>query len=186
MRHTRIAIALAATSLTLGGCAAFGLGERTATTGDTERGGESWLLVQQGQATPSPTASRGAPTPTPEASLSVPAVDPRCTKLWPRTDPALIPVEVTPGRGSLRVDWPTQFSSNYRVAAVPQKLVTGPQPEPVWKEVAPGSGCAMSTTLTGLTPGAAYIVWLDAPNTGRRLDGTRNLYSGRSGVVYPK
>ncbi|GGN40906.1 hypothetical protein FHR83_006933 [Actinoplanes campanulatus] len=186
MRHTRIAIALAATSLTLGGCAALGLGDRTATTEGAARDGESWLLVQQGQATPSPSVTMGAPSPTPEVSLSVPTPDPRCTKLWPRTDPALIPVRVTPGAGSLKVDWPTQFNSNYRVAAVPQKLVKGPQPQPVWQEVAPGSGCAMSTTVTGLTPGAAYIVWLDAPNTGHRLDGTRNLYSGRSGVVYPE
>jgi hypothetical protein len=44
----------------------------------------------------------------------------------------------------------------------------------------------VSATITGLTSGAAYIVWLDAPNTGRERDGTRHLYSGRSGVVYPQ
>ncbi|MEV0896666.1 hypothetical protein [Actinoplanes sp. NPDC049802] len=186
MRHTRIAIALAATSLALGGCAALGLGEKTAATGTAAQEGKPWLRVEEGEATPSPAVKKGKATATPEVSLSAPAPDPSCTKLWQRTDPALIPVEVTPGPGSLTVDWPTQFGSGYRVAAVPQALVTGPQPEPEWQEVGPGKGCTMSTTLTGLTPGAAYIVWLDAPDTGRRLDGARNLYSGRSGVVYPE
>jgi len=43
----------------------------------------------------------------------------------------------------------------------------------------------VSTTLTGLTSGAPYIIWLDAPGTPRRADGSRSLYSGKSGVVKP-
>ena len=186
MRRTGIAIVLAGATLALGGCAALGLGADTAgESSATAREGATWIVVDEGKATPSPSETMGKPTATPGVSLSVPAPDPSCTKNWARTEPVLIPVEVTPGFGSLRVEWPTQYDSNYRVAAVPQALVYGAQPEPEWKEVPPGTGCSVSTTLTGLTPGAAYIVWLDAPNSGREVDGTRHLYSGRSGVVYP-
>jgi hypothetical protein len=187
MRHTRIALVLAAASLTLGGCAALGLGGDEA--GDSSAGsrnGKQWIVVDQGKATPAPSGTVGKPSATPTVSLSAPSPDPSCTKVWPRTEPVMIPVEVTPGSGSLTVEWPTQYDSNYRVTAVLQGVVAGAQPEPVWQDVPAGTGCSVSTTITGLTSGAAYIVWLDAPNTGRERDGTRHLYSGRSGVVYPQ
>lgn len=191
MRHTRIAIALAAASLALGGCAALGksTAEGSATAaGDpaTAADGAKWIVVDAGKATPSPGQRFGKPPVTPEVSLSPPAPDPSCTKIWPRTEPVMIPVEVTPAAGSLIVEWPTQGLSDYRVTAVRQELVVGPQPEPVWIPVPPGKGCSVRATITGLIPGEAYIVWLDAPNTGRERDGTRRLYSGRSGVVYPR
>ena len=52
--------------------------------------------------------------------------------------------------------------------------------------MAAGTGCTVRATITGLDPGKAYIVWLDAPNTGHERDGTRHLYSGRSGIVFPR
>lgn len=178
---------LAAASLTLGGCAALGLGkDETGDSAATVGGGKQWIVVDQGRATPSPSESFGKPTATPTVSLSAPTPDPSCTRIWPRTEPVMIPVEVTPGAGSLTVEWPTQYNSNYRVTAVLQGVVSGRQPEPVWQAVPAGTGCSVRTTITGLTSGAAYIVWLDAPNTGRERDGTRHLYSGRSGVVYPQ
>ncbi|MEU4622544.1 hypothetical protein AB0G04_21575 [Actinoplanes sp. NPDC023801] len=186
MRHTRIALALATATLSLSGCAAFGLGGPADGESATAAEGRQWIVVDAGKATPSPTETTGKPAVTPEVSLSMPAPDPSCTKIWPRTEPVMIPVEVTPGAGALTVEWPAQGLSDYRVAAVLQELVTGPQPEPEWKPVPPGKGCSVSTTISGLTPGEAYIVWLDAPNTGREVDGTRYLYSGRSGVVYPR
>ncbi|WP_433828144.1 hypothetical protein ACQP2E_01780 [Actinoplanes sp. CA-015351] len=191
MRKIKITLALTTLPLMLGGCAAFGFGDSGSATAVEDKSGDSWMRMDQGAATPSPTPSRGKASATPEPSVSTPTPDPSCTKAWPRTDPVFIPVEVTPGAGSLKVEWPTQYDSDYRVAAVSQELVSGPQPEPAWKTVAAGTAaagtsCAVSTTITGLTPGAAYIVWLDAPNTGYDWDGTRHLYSGRSGVVYPK
>ncbi|MFC7529555.1 hypothetical protein [Actinoplanes sp. GCM10030250] len=187
MRHSRIAITLAAVSLSLGGCAALGLGETPGDSSAASTAGEPWMLVEAGKATPSPAPSRGRSlTPSPDPSLSAPALDPACTRIWPRTESAFIPIEVTPGAGTLKVEWPAQFDSNYRLAAVPQALISGKQPEPVWQSVAAGSGCSVTATITGLTSGKAYIVWLDAPNTGRERDGTRHLYSGRSGVVYPQ
>jgi hypothetical protein len=186
MRRTKTAIALAALSLALGGCAALGLDDTPQASSAAEQAAEPWMLYEEGAATPSPTPSRGrAASPSPDATASLPAPDPSCTKLWPRTEPVMIPVEVTPGAGSLKVEWPTQYSSDYRVAAVPQALVSGAQPEPTWQRVAPGTGCTVTATITGLETGAAYIVWLDAPNTGYETDGTRHLYSGRSGIVYP-
>lgn len=187
MRKFTFVIALSALPLALGGCAALGLGAGSGqSSAAPEADGGSWIRTAAGQATPSPAPTRGTAPVTAEPSVSAPAPDPSCTKLWPRTEPVFIPVEVTPGAGSLKVEWPTQRDSGYRVTAVPQELVSGPQPEPVWQTVAPGTGCAVSTTITGLTPGAAYIVWLDAPGAGRNPDGTRRLYSGRSGVVYPR
>jgi hypothetical protein len=187
MRHTRIAIALAASSLALGGCAALGLGGDTAGESSAAAGtGKQWIAVDQGRATPSPAKTTGKAIATPETSLPAPAPDPSCTKIWPRTEPVMIPVEVTPGAGSLAVEWPTGYGPRYRVAAVPQELVVGRQPEPVWQEVPAGSGCSARATITGLTPGAPYIVWLDAPDSGREVDGTRHLYSGRSNVLYPR
>ncbi|WP_239143909.1 hypothetical protein [Actinoplanes philippinensis] len=187
MRHTRIALALAAASLTLGGCAALGAGgDKAGESSAAAGGGKQWILFDQGSPTPSPAATVGKPAATPQVSLSAASPDPSCTKVWPRTEPVMIPVEVTPGSGSLTVEWPTQYRSNYRVTAVLQGVVVGRQPEPVWQAVPAGTGCTVRTTISGLTSGAPYIVWLDAPNTGRERDGTRHLYSGRSGVVYPR
>jgi hypothetical protein len=186
MRHTRITIVLAAATLSLSGCAAFGFDDSKAGDAATAAEGKQWIVVDAGKATPSPGETTGKPTVTPEVSLSMPAPDPSCTKVWPRTEPVMIPVEVTPGGGSLAVEWPTQGLSDYRITAVLQDLVVGPQPEPEWIPVPPGKGCSVSATISGLISGEAYIVWLDAPNTGRELDGTRRLYSGRSGVVYPQ
>ncbi|MEU4423669.1 hypothetical protein AB0F81_23825 [Actinoplanes sp. NPDC024001] len=186
MRHTTTAIALAALSLALGGCAALGLDDSTTGSSAAEQAGEPFMMVEEGEATPSQTPSRGrAPSPTPEATAALPSPDPSCTKIWPRTEKVMIPVEVTPGAGSLKVEWPTQYDSDYRVTAVPQALVSGRQPEPTWQRVAAGTGCSVTATITGLESGAAYIVWLDAPNSGHERDGTRHLYSGRSGIVYP-
>jgi hypothetical protein len=186
MRHTRTAIALAVLSLGLGGCAALGAGDTPGSSPGVEGAGEPWMLVEVGEATPSPVPSRGrAAAPSPDVTAAAPSPDPNCTRIWPRTEKVMIPVEVTPGAGSLKVEWPTQYDSGYRVTAVPQALVSGAQPEPVWKTVAAGTGCSMTTTITGLESGAAYIVWLDAPDTGHERDGTRHLYSGRSGIVYP-
>ncbi|SDT72069.1 hypothetical protein [Actinoplanes derwentensis] len=191
MRRTGIAITLATASLALGGCAALsmnGSGSGGDGAGTTAELGKPWILVDQGKATPAPSTTTGKPTVSPSISVSAtPTPDPGCTKLWPRTDwRVFIPIEVTVGTGSVKIEWPTQYDSNYRVTAVPQQLISGAQPEPTWKAVAAGTGCTMTTTITGLTSGAPYIVWLDAPNTGRDVDGTRHLYSGRSGVIYPK
>jgi hypothetical protein len=118
-------------------------------------------------------------------SKSWPPVDPSCGR---RRDPdqVLIPLTVTVGAGALGVQWPGYgVSAGYRVAAVPQILVNGDQPPVAWRPVAAGNGCTITAAITGLRSGAPYVVWLDAPGSGTRVDGSRLPYSGRSGVVYP-
>jgi hypothetical protein len=181
MRHLRL-IAAAVCVLMAGGCG----GAEKVETVATPTPGDTWQLLISGSAVPSPTPPPFSARPRPSGATLSGSPDPSCTKSFTRTEAVLIPVEVTPIAGGLKVEWPRQYDSNYRVTAVPQRLVSGPQPEPPWKNVPAGKGCTVSTTITGLIPGAAYIVWLDAPNTGYELDGTRHLYSGRSGVVYPK
>ncbi|WP_045740667.1 hypothetical protein [Actinoplanes rectilineatus] len=188
MRLTTAGTALAVISLTLGGCGALGLDTHDpGTATGTPRPGGQWIDVRNGtaplaSATPMTGPSwRESPYPT----LSLPAPSPGCTKTFTRTEEVLIPIEVTPGAGSLKVEWPRQYDSAYRVVAVPQQLVSGAQPVPPWQSVPATTACTVSTTITGLVPGAPYIVWLDAPGTGYEVDGTRHLYTGRSGIVTP-
>jgi hypothetical protein len=144
-----------------------------------------WLVFKSGDPSPSATpapslnpSATGLPwTPLPSATT--------CAIAWPTDEQVLIPMIVTPGVGSLKVEWPPSYGPNYRVAAVNQKLVTGTQPPPTWINVTAGAGCTATATLTGLITGNPYVVWLDAPNTPRGLDNSRSLYSGRSGVVRP-
>ncbi|GAA2892415.1 hypothetical protein Acy02nite_63230 [Actinoplanes cyaneus] len=181
MRHLRSFIAAAALGLLAAGC-----GDGKAETSASPSPGDTWQLIVTGSAVPTPTPSPFGSRPRMGAATLSGSPDPSCSKTFTRTEEVLIPVEVTPISGGFKVEWPRQYDSNYRITAVPQKLVSGPQPEPPWKNVPAGTGCTVSSTITGLTPGDAYIVWLDAPNTGYEPDGTRHLYSGRSGVVYPK
>ncbi|BCJ43998.1 hypothetical protein GCM10010168_68010 [Actinoplanes ianthinogenes] len=185
MRRVKTGLVLAAALVTAGCGSGSGSGTTPATASAPSPGG-TWSVLVSGSATPSPTPSLGSARPTAGVTASLPSANPSCTKAWPATDPVLIPVAVTPIAGGFKVEWPRQYDSNYRVTAVPQKLVSGAQPAPVWKNVPAGTGCTISATITGLIPGAPYVVWLDAPNTGYEADGTRHLYSGRSGVVYPK
>jgi hypothetical protein len=173
---------------TLAGCSALGLGTSGPTPGTTSSpppSGDSWLVVQEGKVVPSTTPAGARRSVTPDATLSMGPTGSACPDDWSGGS-IMIPVTVTAGRGSLTVSWPRQRRSNYHIAAVPQKLVGGVQPAPVWRPVvADTSGCTITTTISGLRSGQAYIVWLDAPNPGFERDGTRHPYSGRSGVVYP-
>ncbi|GAB1644754.1 fibronectin type III domain-containing protein [Krasilnikovia sp. MM14-A1259] len=175
--------------LTLGGCGVIGLTAATpsSTAGATPAAGAggSWIVVATGSATPTPGVtypSRATSLPPP----SFPATSGSACPPAPNGE-VVIPVTVTPGIRSLTMTWPRRQASGYRVTAVPQTLVTGAQPGYTWINVpATGAGCAVSYTITGLKTGVPYVVWLDAQNTGGLTDGTRNPYSGASGVVYPK
>jgi hypothetical protein len=182
MRLRTMVLALAVLPVALGGC---GSPAPEAAASATPDPGAPWVVVNPGSATPGPGSSRnGSPhTGLPPASF-LPTTS-ACAIGWPEDDRVLIPMIVTPAKGSLEVRWPAKYGPTYRVAAVDQRLVSGAQPQPVWKTVPAGSGCTVSATITGLTSGAPYIVWLDAPDTPRGLDGSRSLYSGKSGVVKP-
>jgi hypothetical protein len=189
MRKALGLLALAVLPVTLGACSALGFDTSMVpdTSTSTEPGPVSdagWVVVATGSATPKPSPSSvGSPSPALPPVRFLP-VDPECAKSW-TVDPVLIPMQITPGKGALTVTWPRQYDSTYRITAVPQALVSGAQPAHTWTDVPAGTGCTVTTTITGLTSGKPYVVWLDAPGTGTYGDGTRHPYSGESGVVYP-
>jgi hypothetical protein len=176
--------------LALAGCGALGLD--TSMTPDTSSSatpgpvsGAGWVVVANGSATPSAGPSKGTASPSPALPpVSFLPADPACAEKW-TVDPVLIPMTIVPGAGSLTVTWPRQYDSHYRITAVPQPLVSGSQPAVTWQDVPAGSGCTVTATISRLRPGKPYVVWLEAPDTGYERDGTRHLYSGESGVVYP-
>ena len=185
MSFRKSLLVLAALPLALSGC-----GAPTGTPGPSPSatpgpGNSPWIVTVAGAATPSATPSRGTRTAPPGLPpVSFLPVDRSCPQDW-HAGAVLIPMVVTAAKGSLTLTWPRQYNSNYRITAVPQPIITGNQPNYTWQNVASSSGCMVSARITGLKPGKPYIVWLDAPNTGFERDGTRHLYSGRSGVVYP-
>ncbi|HET9519237.1 MAG TPA: hypothetical protein VFO77_16055 [Actinoplanes sp.] len=181
----KLAVAAGLTLPALTGCAALGLGAEPVSAPASLSPGDSWVIVQQGKpsASPTPPAYSASPSASPTA-LHAPSHS-ACPADW-SGNKVLIPITVEAGSGSLTATWPAQGDSDYRITAVPQLLVAGEQPEYTWQAVAPATGCTVTATITGLTADEPYIIWLDAPSTGYDLDGTRNPYSGRSGVVYPQ
>jgi hypothetical protein len=178
---------LAAVPLVLGGCSALGLGTPTpdpSASPTPAAGGPGWIVVATGSASAAPSLSPGGSRPPMLPAISFAPIGPGCAQTWDM-NAKLIPLTVVPGKRSVAVTWPRQWDSNYRVAAVPQVLVSGKQPTYPWMNIAPASGCTVSATITGLKSGAPYVIWLDAPNTGYERDGSRHPQSGRSGVIYP-
>ncbi|MEU8815550.1 hypothetical protein [Actinoplanes sp. NPDC048796] len=168
--------------LLLGGCGK----SDTPSTPATTPGGQPWVRVSSGSRTPSPVVTyTGSPRPGLPPVSFLPTST-ACAAGWPDADQVLIPMIVTPGAGSFSVQWPNRFGNTYRITAVPQELVSGAQPDPVWKTITTGAECNASASITGLQSGKPYVIWLDAPNTPRGVDGSRSLYSGKSGVVRPK
>ena len=179
---------LVALPIALGGCGALGASEAggPASSAPPAPSTTPWFLYASGSATPSPGLPRRSGSLAPALpAVSFLAIDPNCGESFTRMSEVLIPLKVTPGKGSLAVSWPRQYNSGYRLTAVKQPLVNGNQPNYTWQNVAAGSGCTVSATIKGLKSGTPYVVWLDAPNTGYEPDGTRHLYSGRSTVVRP-
>lgn len=188
MRLRKLLLPLLALPIALGGCGALGLGSAPATPGAaasaTPIAGADWIVVATGSATPSPVPSVAGSRSPALPPVSFLPVHPGCVQDWTVTPP-LIPIEVVPGPGKLTVTWPRQYESDYRITAVKQPLIGGSQPDYTWQQVAASTGCTVTATISGLTKGVPYIVWLDAPDTGHERDGERHPYSGRSGVVYP-
>src|SRR5690349_14886680 len=120
MRLTKIVLGLAALPVVLSGCGALGLASATPATSasGTPVSGDPWIVVANGSATPSPSASRGAAPATALPSPSFLPVDKSCSIGWSTDDSALIPMTVTPAAGSLKVQWPARYGPNYRIAAV--------------------------------------------------------------------
>jgi hypothetical protein len=188
LRLRSVLLALAGLPLALGGCGALGLGgsgSGTAASATPTPTGTPWMIYASGNPTPTPTVSYGASRAAALPPVSFLSANPACGQIFTRIEAVLIPLTVVPGKGSLTVTWPRQYSSGYRVTAVKQPLISGSQPAYTWQTVPAASSCTVSATIKGLKSGVPYVVWLDAPHTGYQLDGTRHLYSGASTVVYP-
>ena len=179
--RTEITVAALAVSMALGGC-----GAKPAAPEATPEpvAGPGWLVSETGKATASPSAPGGGSRTPLLPPVSFLPVDPDCAKSF-TVEPTMIAMTVVPGKRSLTATWPRQYDSSYRITAVPQPLVSGQQAASTWQTVPAATGCTVTATISGLTSGKPYVVWLDAPNTGSEPDGTRHPYSGRSGVVYP-
>ena len=168
--------------LLLGGC---GGGTATPAVSVPAKPATPFVIVDSGSATPSPTPSVGASYSGGLPAVSFMPTSSACAMGWPQDGLVLIPMVVTPQVGALQVQWPAQYGSTYRITAVDQELVVGTQPPPTWQTVAAGGNCTVTATISGLKSGGAYIVWLDAPDSGTNIDGSRRLRSGKSGVVRP-
>ena len=101
--------------------------------------------------------------------------------------PRTINPGAVPGTGSATVSWLSDNRAEvtgYRVQAVTQTLVTGAQPEPVKQTVAQPSGCVtVTTTITGLTSGEAYVFWLEEAVVDPTSGVTRLVQVGSSSPV---
>jgi hypothetical protein len=173
--------------LVLGGCGVLGSAEPAAPSATpVPAGGPGWLVSATGSPTPSPRLAGGTGTRAPllPPVSFPPTVDPECAESF-TVDPVLIAMTIVPGKRSLTATWPRQYDSDYRITAVPQPLASGAQAAYTWKNIPAPAGCTATATITGLTSGKPYVVWLDAPNSGHERDGTRHPYSGKSDVVYP-
>lgn len=187
MRLKSLLLPLLALPVVLGGCGVLGLGSATpgASASPTPAPGADWIVVASGSATPSPQPSYpGSRSPALPPVSFLPLGTP-CAQDWDASR-VLIPLHVEAGAGTLKVSWPRQADSDYRITAVKQTLVSGSQPPYTWQYVPAGSGCMVTATIKGLAAATPYVVWLDAMNPGHERDGTRRPYSGRSGVVYPQ
>lgn len=77
-----------------------------------------------------------------------------------------VPFMATGAPGQASLSWYSHGGGSlkgWRVAVVPQQLVSGEQPPLRWQEVAAPPGCTtVSTTITGLASGQSYSFWLHA------------------------
>lgn len=182
MRLVRLALLALATSVPAGCAGGTPAPAPSVTTANVP---QPWVVVQPGQPTATASARRGGSPRAPLPPVSFLATTSACAIAWPQAGVVLIPMIVTPVTRGFQVRWPASYGSSYRLTAVHQGLVSGAQPEPTWQTIRAGAGCTVTATITGLISGDPYIVWLDAPDTPTRTDGSRSLRSGKTGVVKP-
>lgn len=164
----------------------------------THSGGSLTAPGAGGPANPtSPTVDIAPLIPRPEpVSVFVPPVVPRGVSPSTSPPPAScggygtprqINPGVVPGRGSATVSWQADGRSDvvgYQVQAVSQKLVVGPQPQPLKRTVGQPAGCgAVSVVVTGLRRGEPYVFWLEEQVRDDAAGVTRFVQVGTSAIV---
>ncbi|WNV77594.1 hypothetical protein [Geodermatophilus sp. DSM 44513] len=101
-------------------------------------------------------------------------------------NPRRIVPGVLPGVASATVSWQADGRAEvqqYRVQAVAQRLVSGPQPDPPVQLAAQPEDCVpVTVAFAGLTPGDPYVFWLEEEVRG--VDGVlRWVQVGTSDAV---
>jgi hypothetical protein len=196
VRRASLAVMLlGALLLPAGGCSAAG------TPGVTPpSSGFPWIVVNTGSATPSaaPTASYGSASPFPSGFLPLPSypatpaptVSPTCTS--GRFQGGIINyASVVPGTTSAVVTWNNPGGLGliqYRVTAIGQDVLPGPQRDVGWTVVTPVAGsCGMlSATVRNLSRRKHYVFSVDAVFTRTGHDGTRSATVARSEAISTK
>ncbi|MCU7724701.1 fibronectin type III domain-containing protein [Actinoplanes sp. KI2] len=174
--------------LVLGGCGSGGTPSAAPTPS-----GSPWIIYLPGNAAASQAPSgAGTPSAFPTGFLPLPSgsvtASPSGSPACPREiSHGIAGATVVPGRTSAAVTFYNPGGSDlveYRVTAISQDLVAGPQRDVGWTVLTPGSGCGFLTaTVTGLDPKTHYVFSVDAVTTRLGMDGTQAATVARSLVV---
>jgi hypothetical protein len=196
MRHRNWAVLALAAAL-LSGCGALGLSSAGGGSGaTTQASGPSWVVVQQGSATPSAGPSHPAASPTPTVlggflprGTPVPIRPPTSTCAPNNFNFSKIAIAyATPSATSAVVSWYNVGGSDlrqFRLTAISQNLRSGRQRDIGFTTVLPSASCgSMSATITGLDRKTAYVFSVDAVVQRRSGAGTGARTVARSMVVY--
>ncbi|MFC4064766.1 fibronectin type III domain-containing protein [Actinoplanes subglobosus] len=195
-RKSAVALSAVVLPLLLVGCSSSSSSSSTR-PGDegTAGAGRNWIVVDEGNPTPSPTTPVGKASPTPSTTLpplpsgsASPTATPSSTCTPMQRIKTIDGLAVTPGTTSAVVTWYHPGGGNivdYRVTASNQDLVSGAQKEVGWTRSAPTKCGDVSATITGLDPQTPYVFSVDVVLTRDNfsLEGTYTRTIARSGVV---
>jgi hypothetical protein len=192
---------LVAVPLLLSGCSMFTAPSETKSGGTAfttpVTGGDEWLVVAPGSATPSPAPSRGAsPAPTastggflPLAPVNRPTPSATCARDTPHFN-KINALNVVPGTTSAAVRWYNVGGYNiveFRITAISQDVVHGEQRDVGWVTIKPANPCGyLSATVPNLDRRTGYVFSVDAVVVRRSGDGTHAATIFRSSVVHTK
>lgn len=160
---------------------------------DTGDAGTKWIVVSEGEATPSPSETMGKASPTPSLTLpplptagGTPTAGPDVTCTPRQRIEVINGLGVEPSRTSAVVTWYNPGGDDivdYRITAISQDLRVGSQEEVGWTQSAPDGCGEVSATIAGLSPATPYVFSVDVVKTRKGLDGTYTETVARSGVV---
>jgi hypothetical protein len=193
-RKSAVTLSAVVLPLLLVGCSSSSSSTRPGDE-ETTGSGRSWIVVDEGNATPSPATPVGKASPTPSTTLpplptgsAAPTATPSNTCTPMQRIKTINGLAVTPASTSAVVTWYHPGGSNivdYRVTASNQDLVTGAQKEIGWTRSAPTACGDVSATITGLDPQTPYVFTVDVVlrRDNFSLEGVYTQTIARSGVI---
>ena len=184
----------------LSGCGLFSSSSSSSSSagadGDAGAGGDSWIVSQQGRATPSPKPTSGG-TPSPSVTFGFLPLTGGGGANRATPTPVCSPnmfnfskiagLDVTPAATTAALSWYNVGGTNlveFRLYAISQDLVVGEQRDVGYTVVKPRTPCGqMSATIPGLSPKTHYVFSVDAVVLRRSGDGTHSATVFRSSSV---